>query len=157
MDIGSKIIQGGVANGLRRALASRAGKCLVYERMVLLRKMTKSPDTPCIFRKDRTMMHVGRDTAGVQYKRNEVLQRMLPCRLKVIDDRLAKIVFRHRWEGLHKRFPIETDAMVVENREKDGEIRIMLNGIIPVFPVAAAQILLILLALRFAIESDVLI
>src|SRR5947207_11651109 len=157
MDIGSKIIQGGVANGLRRALASRAGKCLVYERMVLLRKMTKSPDTPCIFRKDRTMMQVGRDTAGVQYKRNEVLQRMLPCRLKVIDDRLAKIVFRHRWEGLHKSFPIETDAMVVENREQDGEIRIMLNSIIPVFPVAAAQILLILLALRFAIESDVLI
>src|SRR5260221_234860 len=83
--------------------------------------------TTRIVRKDRSLVQVGRDTAGVQYKRTEVLQRMLPCRLKGSDDRLAKIVFRHGWEGLHKRFPIETDAMVVENHEKGGEIRVMLN------------------------------
>src|SRR5258708_38717457 len=114
--------------------------------MILCGQMGESPDPSCVFGKDRALMQIGQDTAGVQHKRDEVLQRMLPCRLKVIDDRSTKIVFWHQGKGLGKRFSSQTDATLAENHEVGRQIRIILDTIIPVFTADNAMILLIILA-----------
>src|SRR5437879_1933457 len=151
MDIYNKIIQGGITDGSSRAFALIKGKCLVDERMILCGQMGESPGTSCVFGKDRALMQIGQDTAGIQHKRDEVLQRMFLRLLNVVDDRSTKIEFWHQGKALGKRFPSQTDATLVENHEVGCQIRIILDTIIPVIPTAIAQILLIRLAQRFTI------
>jgi len=96
-------------------------------------------------------MQVGAGTTGIQDKRDGVVKWFTLRQLNIFDDRIPKIVFRYYGQRLRNRFPIQTNAISMEDCEVDCKIWIALDAAIPVFPGASAQPLLIVLAPDFTI------
>src|SRR5437016_3468682 len=151
MHIGCEIVQGGMANRPFHSLASIESKCLVDERMILFRHVVESPGPSCIFGKDRAIRQVSRGATGVQYKRDGVVERITRCGLHGFNERILKSAFWYSGKGLRDRFAVQTDAMLMKHREIESEIRVAQDALIPVFPGAIVQSLLIVLSPCFTI------
>src|SRR6185312_3422684 len=105
----------------------------------------------CVFGKDCAIRQVSRGATGVQYKRDGGIERITRCDLNGFNKRISKSAFWYSRKGLRDRFPIQTDAMPMKHREIESEIRVAQDALIPVFPGAVVQGLLIVLSPCFTI------
>src|SRR6266487_3631301 len=134
----------------RRSPRYRAKDCWI-KRVILLGQVDQSPVSSFVFGDNGSVLHVGIGTTGVQDKGDGVSWQFGASRLNGGDKRISEGGLWDTGQGLLNGFACENDAGLIEDGESGRQVRVAVDALVPVLPVAVAQILLKRIALLLTI------